>query len=177
VPRQLARLDAGGVRAIRLNLRGVADFAPSRARVERALRARARARLARRVFSDPGALPRSRQPSRSRRRVVLDHFGSPARTAHAPRRLFAAAGRSLESRRVVQALGAVSPRRRDAQRSRAAGSNCSARRLVWGSDWPWTQHERGKDYQRLREALDRWVGRGRRRAILWDNAARLYAFT
>ena len=49
-------------------------------------------------------------------------------------------------------------------------------RLVWGSDWPWTRHESENDYGRLREALDRWVGAKRARAIVWDNAARLYDF-
>ena len=49
--------------------------------------------------------------------------------------------------------------------------------LVWGSDWPWTNHESDNNYGRLRDGLDRWVGAARARAIVWDNAARLYGFT
>ena len=49
--------------------------------------------------------------------------------------------------------------------------------LVWGSDWPWTNHESANNYGRLRDALDRWVGAARARSIVWDNAARLYDFS
>ena len=51
------------------------------------------------------------------------------------------------------------------------------RQLVWGSDWPWTNHERENNYGSLRDCLDQWVGAARARAIVWDNAARLYGFS
>jgi len=48
-------------------------------------------------------------------------------------------------------------------------------RVVWGSDWPFTRHERSADYGALRERLGAWAG-SREDAVLWDNAARLYRF-
>ena len=48
-------------------------------------------------------------------------------------------------------------------------------RLLWGSDWPWTQHETGRDYAACLAWLDKWVPeRAARDAILGANAARLY---
>ena len=51
-----------------------------------------------------------------------------------------------------------------------------ARSLLWGSDWPWTAHESGRDYRALRRSLDEAVGEDAARAALWDNPARFYGF-
>ena len=49
-------------------------------------------------------------------------------------------------------------------------------RLIWGSDWPHTQHESLVDYGSTRAALDRWVPDAKqRRAILEDASAALFA--
>ncbi|MBC8022347.1 MAG: amidohydrolase family protein [Burkholderiales bacterium] len=48
--------------------------------------------------------------------------------------------------------------------------------MVWGSDSPWTGFEGDNDYRKLREGLSDWVDGGIERAVLWDNAARLYGF-
>jgi len=49
-------------------------------------------------------------------------------------------------------------------------------RLVWGSDWPWTRHEAGRNYGELAASVDRWVAPEIAPAVLWDNPARLYRF-
>ena len=50
-----------------------------------------------------------------------------------------------------------------------------ADRLLWGSDWPHTQHESIVTYASTRAALDRWVpDAGQRRAILVDAPAALF---
>ncbi|KAA0695755.1 hypothetical protein DTW90_22555 [Neorhizobium sp. P12A] len=50
-------------------------------------------------------------------------------------------------------------------------------RIVWGSDWPWTQFEKQHTYQETFHWLDRWVGdAGNRQQILADNPARLFDF-
>ena len=50
-------------------------------------------------------------------------------------------------------------------------------RLVWGSDWPWTQHEAGRDYAACLAWLDEWVpDRALRDAVLGANPAGLYGF-
>ena len=52
-----------------------------------------------------------------------------------------------------------------------------ARRLVWGSDWPHTQHDGVTDFAATRAALDRWVPDASSRAIvLRDSPAELLGF-
>jgi predicted TIM-barrel fold metal-dependent hydrolase len=50
-------------------------------------------------------------------------------------------------------------------------------RLVWGSDWPHTQHQQIVDYDASRRALDRWVAdAAQRESILTSSARMLYRF-
>jgi predicted TIM-barrel fold metal-dependent hydrolase len=50
-------------------------------------------------------------------------------------------------------------------------------RLVWGSDWPWTQHEQGMEYRGACNWIEEWVPESEaRKAILWDTPVRLFAF-
>jgi predicted TIM-barrel fold metal-dependent hydrolase len=52
-----------------------------------------------------------------------------------------------------------------------------AARLVWGSDWPHTQHQRLIDYDASRDALDRWIPDASLRTIvLRDSARALFRF-
>ncbi len=46
--------------------------------------------------------------------------------------------------------------------------------LLWGSDWPCTNHESQADYPALLDALYDWVGDQAAPAILVDNPTRLY---
>jgi predicted TIM-barrel fold metal-dependent hydrolase len=46
--------------------------------------------------------------------------------------------------------------------------------LLWGSDWPCTNHEHAAHYPHLLEALFDWVGHGHAQAILSDNPRALY---
>ena len=177
---QLTRLHAGGVRAIRLNLRGTADLSSYSAEKWAPVFARAHA-LGWHVelFLDAGALPRILPLfAQSNIAVTLDHFGSPGETAETIDATFDAA-KTLAAGCDVWCkfsapyrLGGVDPTRLAQRWLGLIGPS----RVVWGSDWPWTQHERGMDYQRLREGLDRWAGAAAAPAILWDNAARLYGF-
>jgi predicted TIM-barrel fold metal-dependent hydrolase len=50
-------------------------------------------------------------------------------------------------------------------------------RLVWGSDWPHTQHQQFVDYAATRLALDQWVpDAAQRESILTNSARTLYRF-
>lgn len=178
---ELAKLDAGGVRGIRLNSRGVSDVSIYAQPEWRSLFDRIHARGWHvEMFTDAGALPRMADVFAGFPvALVLDHFGSPGETAAAIDDTFAAAAALAQQRALwvklsaPYRLGGADP----AALARRWRELVGPGRLVWGSDWPWTQHERGKDYLRLRESLDRWVGSAAVPAILWDNAARLYRFT
>jgi predicted TIM-barrel fold metal-dependent hydrolase len=50
-----------------------------------------------------------------------------------------------------------------------------AGRIVWGSDFPWTQHSKGMSYQIAREWLDTWIpDPDLRRQVLGASAANLF---
>jgi predicted TIM-barrel fold metal-dependent hydrolase len=176
----LARLAAGGVRAIRLNLKSVADYAAYAAPGWRRLFERVHA-LGWHVeaYVDTGRLPEiAAALAQSPVAVVFDHFGNPGTSRAAQDATFAAAA-SLARTRPVWAklsapyrLGAADPVALAGRWTECVGEQ----RLVWGSDWPWTNHEDENSYGRLRDSLDHWVGAARARAIVWDNAARLYGF-
>jgi predicted TIM-barrel fold metal-dependent hydrolase len=176
----LARLHAGGVRAIRLNLTRVDDYTAFAAPAWKALLARVHdLGWHAESFVDAGRLPEIAPAFEGTPvAVVFDHFGNPGATPAAVDATFAAVATLARSRPVwvklsgPYRLGGADPVALARRWIDAVG----AERVVWGSDWPWTRHEHENDYSRLREALDLWVGAERARAIVWDNAARLYDF-
>jgi predicted TIM-barrel fold metal-dependent hydrolase len=112
--------------------------------------------------------------------MVVDHFGRPdaARGLACPS--LAALRRLAERRRVYVKLSA--PYRCGGADvgtyARHHLATLGAERLLWASDWPWTQHECTQDYAALHEALLAWVPDAAVRAqILWDNPRTLFAFT
>lgn len=174
---EIDRLHAAGVRGVRLNLQGAVDFAeygtaPWLATYER---------IARRgwhveVNTDAGRAPQlAHVLSRAPVDLVVDHFANPGDDADAT---FDALARVSRDRAVwVKLSGAYRLGGGDARAlAQRWIATLGADRLVWGSDWPWTRHEGGRDYARLRSDLDQWVGADTARAVLWDNAARLYRF-
>ena len=108
--------------------------------------------------------------------VVVDHFGrvtdAGSRSTGGLRTLLEAA----EGGRLWVKLSA--PYRFSAD-SRAVTSvllaNLGAGRLLWGSDWPWTQNAVGMTYAKTVEWLAEWVDdETERRTILGDTPARLF---
>jgi predicted TIM-barrel fold metal-dependent hydrolase len=176
----LRRMHASGVRALRLNLRGLTDYREYESDAWGELLVRAYAlgwHLE--VFIDPGRA-RAIAPllAQTPIEVVFDHFGMPGTVDATVDATFRAVERLAASRPVWGKLSAP---------YRLIGGDPLAftrrwidivgpGRVVWGSDWPWTTYEDAGDYGRLRNALDRWVGAERVDAVLWDNALRLYDF-
>ncbi|WP_176046730.1 amidohydrolase family protein [Burkholderia sp. BCC1644] len=116
--------------------------------------------------------------------LVIDHFGrpSPALAERAPsfRRLLLLAdtGRvwvklSAAYRNSVAGDGAI-----DAfGAARALRTAFTAERLVWGSDWPHTQHRERVDFDATYAALARWLpDSGERLRVLRDSPRTLFRF-
>ena len=177
---ELDRLAAGGVRGVRLNLKGAPGLGAYASLAWTHLYERVEGRGWHvEVFTDAGALPRLVPAfAQGSVPVVLDHFGHPGTDLRGVDATFEAARDLAERGDLWCKLSGE---------YRLGGADCAAlarrwidligaERLVWGSDWPWTGHEAGRDYAALRRDLDRWVGKRHARAILWDNAARLYGF-
>lgn len=181
---ELAALDRQGVCGIRLNLVGlpIPDFAAAE---WQRLFARVRALdwhvelhresrdlpLAGQAILDAGC------------KLVVDHFGRPG-PAPGEDEGFAWLLRSASSARVWVKLSAAYRNWPD-QRGSAARTAAQAllqaldaSRLLWGSDWPHTQHQDLADYGSTRAALADWVPDVEaRRRILVDTPAALFRFT
>jgi predicted TIM-barrel fold metal-dependent hydrolase len=176
----LHQLHEGGVRAIRLNLRGISDWSPYAMPGWRALFDRLHHRGWHvEAYFDPGRataiaglLPEAPIP------VVLDHFAMPGGDRGSIDATFAAVKELCSQRPVwLKLSGPYRLEGGDAQMLAERWlETVGPGRLVWGSDWPWTLHEGVTSYARLRDALDRWAGVRRVPAVLWDNAAQLYDF-
>jgi len=129
--------------------------------------------------------------------VVVDHFGRPDPAAGVNDPGFAALLRVADSGRVWVKLSAAYRNARvsrlplleraaalvqqDAAAATAAASALlrafGADRLVWGSDWPHTQHQDLVDFAGSRALLDNWIpDAAQRRRILVDTPAALYRF-
>jgi len=111
--------------------------------------------------------------------VVIDHFGRPDHALGAQDPGFRYLLTTASTGRVWVKLSA-------AYRSVAGESGTSlgqtltaalldgfgASRLVWGSDWPHTQHRELVNYDDSRKALDRWIRDDSSRAIVLRDAPR-----
>ena len=173
-------MHAQGVRAVRLNLHGAADFSPYRAAAWKRLFERVAARgWHLEAFVDTGRVPDLLAAlEETAIAVVLDHFGNPGATFDGVA-TFAAASRRARGRDVwVKLSGPYRLAARDTPTLAMRWlDTLGPDRLVWGSDWPFTNHEAEGDYARLREMLGGWVDAQSIGAVLWDNAARLYDFS
>jgi len=112
-------------------------------------------------------------------KIVVDHFGSPDPDAGVDcdgfKRVLAsmADGRTWVKLSAPYRLGGGDAAAYAAALLRAGG----AERLVWGSDWPWTQHAEAKTYALTLRWLDQWVpDEAARRRILGATAAEVFGF-
>jgi predicted TIM-barrel fold metal-dependent hydrolase len=111
--------------------------------------------------------------------VVVDHFGMPSPADDPDEIGFGAvldAGR--EGRAWVKFSAPYRQKMPDMARYAARLVAAFGReRIVWASDYPWTNHEAGRSYQEQLDALSYWVPDPElRQAILGPNAARLFRF-
>jgi predicted TIM-barrel fold metal-dependent hydrolase len=177
----LQALADGGICGIRLNLVGlpIPDF--SRPAWQR-LFARVRALDWHvELHRDSQALARAGQPVLDAGcKLVVDHFGRPGGADDGGQAWLlaaAAGGRTwvkLSAAYRSWPMPWAPPARAAADRLlRAFG----AERLLWGSDWPHTEHRDGVDYTAARAALADWVpDAASRHRILVDTPARLFGF-
>jgi predicted TIM-barrel fold metal-dependent hydrolase len=106
-------------------------------------------------------------------KVVVDHFGSPDPAAGVTCTGFCALldavnkGRTWVKLSASYRLGGADPLPYAAALLRAGGPE----RLVWASDWPWTQHEEGLSYAKVLGWLDRWVPDPAQRATILGQTA------
>lgn len=148
----LLRLHDDGVRGIRLNLVGVPHAIGGWARAGALWDAIVELGWHVELHTDIGGLPETLAQLPAALPVVVDHMGKPDAVSAAYR----LGGRDANALARLW-LGEL-------------GAGC----LLWGSDWPCTNHEDQADYPALVRALHEWLEPAAAQAALCVNPARLY---
>ena len=171
---ELAEMHAAGVRGIRLNLVGgphdMTEWARATPLWDQLLSMHWHVEL----HTDGGRLPDVLPQLPAGLPIVVDHMGKPVQ-ARADDPTLALLRRGQHQHLSVKLSGAyrlqgVDPR--DLAQVLLGELGPSA--LLWGSDWPCTNHEALADYPSLFASLKQWVGEEVLDAVLHINPIRLY---
>lgn len=172
---QLQALHDQGVRGIRLNLAGVShDIAPW-AKAHALWDALQALGWHVEVHADPGALPEVLAQLPMDVPLVVDHMGKPLQATASDPTVLAVQRRAQRASTHIKLSGAY----------RLHGVNAVAlahvwrqtlgdKALLWGSDWPCTNHEPLADYGALFHALQTWVEPLSLDQVLMHNPLKLY---
>jgi len=116
-------------------------------------------------------------------KLVVDHFGRPGEDIASDRGFDWLLGAAAEGRTWVKLSAAYrnwrDPLGPEARRAaRLLLDACGPRRLLWGSDWPHTQHRERTGYSQSFAALGDWVPDPEaRHCILAETPAALFHFS
>ncbi len=172
---ELARLDALGVRGIRLNLAGASHEIDDWRSASNFWTALLTLGWHLELHTDVGALPQVLAQLPSELALVLDHMGKPAAASAADPTFKALARRSRQAPVRVKLSGAYRLEGREpGSLAKAWLGELGVQRLLWGSDWPCTNHEAHADYPQLLNALYDWVGDEAAQQILVTNPVAFY---
>ena len=172
---RLRELHAAGVRAIRLNLVGrLASFekwrhADALWRVLEALGWHVE------IYTGVGELPQVLPHLPRTLTLVIDHLGRPESVAHSDPTIDAVLRRAASGRVYIKVTGAYRLEGRPAPEiARLWARHLGVDRLLWGSDWPCTNHEALANYAALLAQAGAWLGPEAVEAVAGGNARRLY---
>lgn len=178
---QLLQWDQAGVRGARLNLLGISDFSEYGGPQWSMLYHRI-AELGwhlevqcegERLSSFISLLPEIPLA------LVIDHFGLPDPLARDICRSVATI-LDLAARRSVYVKLSAPYRLRGADAEKYATryiAELGPHRLLWGSDWPWTNHEQGRSYEQCMGLFCQWVPSGSARSVILEHTpSSLYGF-
>ena len=173
-PQEMKELHALGVRGVRLNLVGgdhrLEHWRRSFSAWDRMISLGWHVE----IHTDPGRLPDVLPKVPSALKVVVDHMAKPLKV-HANDPTLQLLQRYGPNRVMVKLSGAYRQAGVDAKElAQALLCGLGASALLWGSDWPCTNHETYADYARLRQSLDDWVGDASVDDVLNRNPMRLY---
>lgn len=169
----LEELAVRGVVGVRLNLIGAPTLdlaaAPQRALLDRLRRTGLFLELHAEGGQWAELLPAARASGVV---VVIDHFGRPAAEPPHPCSGLSDVLAAYEDPHVFVKFSAPYRFAADAAAVARAFLARGAGRIIWGSDWPFTQHPEVMDYAAARDWLEGWVTDARTRAAVLDANAR-----
>lgn len=174
-PRALQNLHHDGVCGIRLNLSGQDHHIPQWAGATALWDAVGELGWHVELHTDVGCLPQVLAQLPSRLPVVIDHMGKPASATLHDETVQALVRRAAMASVHVKLSGAYRLGGVNAtQLAQLWVQELGAAPLLWGSDWPCTNHEHEADYAALFQALVDWVGASHLHQVLSANPQRLY---
>jgi predicted TIM-barrel fold metal-dependent hydrolase len=172
---ELKVLHRAGVRGLRLNLSGVSHEIPEWTKAETVWSALHELGWHLEVHTDQGGLSKVLMQLPSDIPLVVDHMGKPHQAHAKDASLSVLIARSQRVPTYVKLsgayrLGEVDPTTLAPMWLHELGAGA----LLWGSDWPCTNHEHLASYQDLFCALQSWVGDEHLNQVLSLNPQRLY---
>jgi predicted TIM-barrel fold metal-dependent hydrolase len=172
---ELERWNALGVRGIRLNLAGISHRLDSWQQATAFWDALLALGWHLELHTDIGALPGVLAQLPGTLPLVLDHMGKPDAVCMTDPSITAVLDRAKQSPVYVKLSGPYRLGGRDpCALARLWQSELGQHRLLWGSDWPFTNHEHEARYPALFAALREWVGEEALQAVLVDSPNAVY---
>lgn len=171
----LKDLNARGVRGIRLNLAGVSHDIPAWTQAHAVWEAMGALGWHLELHTDQGQLPHVLRQLPLDVPLVIDHMAKPWQAqAHDPT-VLALQARARVAPVYVKLSGAYRLGQVDAETLAALWLQAlGPHALLWGSDWPCTNHEQCADFGQLMAQAQRWIPPECRAQIMSHNPLRLY---
>lgn len=172
---EIEALHSSGVRGIRINLAGLSHDIPEWSQAKALWQSLEAMGWHLEIHTDQGGLPRVLAQLPTHLPLVVDHMGKPMSSRHQDDS-FQALIRRRGSQKVfvklsaAYRLGGLTPRKIVQVWLQELGVGA----LLWGSDWPCTNHERLANYAELFNALTDWIGSDHRQQVLTANPDQLY---
>ena len=174
-PDELKNLHASGVRGIRLNLAGIEHSIPEWTRAERVWQCLHDLGWHLEVHTDQGALPKVLAQLPTDMPLVVDHMAKPSEANARDATVQALVKRAQQAPTHIKLSGAYRLGEVDAASlAHIWLHELGPQTLLWGSDWPCTNHEQLAHYASLFAALESWVGIEHLEAVLSLNPQHLY---
>jgi predicted TIM-barrel fold metal-dependent hydrolase len=174
----LETLHQSGVRGIRLNLSGVSHDIPEWTRFDNIWAAIHRLNWHLEVHTDQGRLPHVLHQIPSDVSLVVDHMAKPLEASASDPTLLELKKRARVAPVYVKLSGAyrlgnVNPGRLASLLLREMGPSA----LLWGSDWPCTNHEQFGHFETLIAQAQEWIDAQAMEQVMVHNPTQLYGFT
>lgn len=172
---ELQALHQAGVRGMRLNLASISHDLPEWTRAEAVWEVMAQLGWHAEIHTDQGRLPHVLKQLPSDLAVVVDHMSKPATSRGDDPSLLALIERSKRSSVHVKLSGAY---RLGGLHAAALASvllhELGPASLLWGSDWPCTNHEQFAHFESLMAQAQEWIGAEHLAQVMVLNPQRLY---
>jgi predicted TIM-barrel fold metal-dependent hydrolase len=172
---ELRDLHQFGVCGIRLNLAGITHEIPKWTQADHIWHFIHLVGWHLELHTDQGQLPRVLNQLPSNVPVVIDHMAKPTQLRSDDPSLKALTQRAKHSAVNVKLSGAYRLGGLSAEQlARLLLNELGCDALLWGSDWPCTNHEKFADFEQLMQQAQTWLGCAHLQKVLHDNPIKLY---